>query len=104
MLQNLQSLLIEEAAGTGWGSKLPRCGDTEGFHVRLYEGSRQTWHYACHLALLSLSHPRSGSILPKSLGIRRGPWNFNFFQIIFLMMVFKHSNLPSSPPPTRDSG
>jgi hypothetical protein len=30
--------------------------------------------------------------------------NFNFFQTLFLMMVLKCFNLPSSPPPTRGSG
>ena len=29
---------------------------------------------------------------------------FNFFQNLFLMMVLKCFNLPSSPPPTRGSG
>jgi hypothetical protein len=29
---------------------------------------------------------------------------FDFFQNLFLIMVFKCFNLPSSPPPTRGSG
>jgi hypothetical protein len=30
--------------------------------------------------------------------------NFNFFQILFLMMVLKCFNLPYNPPPTRGNG
>ena len=58
---------------------------------------------ACGSSCRALSS-YSSTCLPRCCHVsHHNDGNFNFFQILFLMVVLKHFNLPCSPPPTRGS-